>query len=894
MKFKAVLRLGIPIFLLAFSTLILTFHVLPSVAAYTRTVDGDPSDWIGIPGGDNTWTVSNGEGIWRDIAQDDTGNGSYIYPNCTHSEPLIIDYAGAPWTGPPTEALAYTDKYVAGTEPFWYKHGGMVDLREFRVTGDHSYLYLTLRFENMGSQEIAVEWNKDVHVPGSAANATGFGKILAQVYIDQDRIPSSGRTNATMFGNFLIAPEAAWEVVIDIAGDPYSEYPDGDGYGFPRVEFANGTIYALNDTVASADPLQPQKAVYIQANCDIYPSCIELKVPYHVIGDPRGKTWRFVVVAGGYDEGKWRQVWSTETAKLYGWPPLFRFCGGEGEDPWSGDPTTMGNDPNIIDMAFTASQAQQEALLNEFQTTGQLVQINAYQDVEFDVGPVTPPEYRQVLLVEETVGISRVFEPVDYCMIFGDGQCLNASKEIRVTTIDDTEVPSQVYNITTYVSGYVKSCNVVFQANCTANSATMYNIYYGNPNATMPTYTTDLIAEATDTNITVANTHFRASFVKEDPGWYGIPDWINYLYYNSYNPTENLARADWRKILMTIINVPPYWFGPFTGPIQGTNVTIVEQGPVFIEVRAAFGDWKVAGVNSLVKTYRFYSRIPWFLFSIHLNLTGANYEHLQTESYLSETALPWATYRTTSGSIKTIDIRPDIGDILDWDGSWIDAENTNATDNIVGMGFIAMNGTDPPYTGFRSDRNSIAPFQSGSLLEARQNLAILLHQGNYTVTEQAYKMISQPLTIYVGPDTVPPSINPPSHYPETPDEWENVTVSVKVTDGESGVKNVTLSYTINNGTSWTNLTMDYNSKTGLYEVTIPGQQYCTWVKYKIIAFDKVGNQAINDKAGQLYVYHVIPEFPTWASILLILCVFAGVSVILRRKMQNQKLHTNGT
>ncbi len=338
----------------------------------TRTVDGNPIDWTGTPGADNTYVVSNGEGIWTDIAQDDTGNGSYIYPNCTHSEPLIIDYAGAPWTGPPTEALAYTDKYVAGTEPFWYKHGGMVDFREFRVTGDLEYLYILLRFENMGSQEIAVEWNRDVHVPGSPANDTNFGKILAQVYIDKDRVSGSGNTTATMFGNFEFDPACAWEVVINVAGDVLR--------GYPNVQLADGTTYYHNN---SAD---------CYANCDIYPSAIEMKVPYSEIGDPKGGAWRFMVVVGGFDEGRWRQVWNTTLAKDWGWPPLFRFVGGEGEDPLPDDPTTMGNDPNIIDMAFfNASQyADQEALLKSF-TTGQLVVIDAYQTIYFDEnGDVIP------------------------------------------------------------------------------------------------------------------------------------------------------------------------------------------------------------------------------------------------------------------------------------------------------------------------------------------------------------------------------------------------------------------------------------------------------------------------------------------------------------------------
>jgi len=165
--------------------------------------------------------------------------------------------------------------------------------------------------------------------------------------------------------------------------------------------------------------------------------------------------------------------------------------------------------------------------------------------------------------------------------------------------------------------------------------------------------------------------------------------------------------------------------------------------------------------------------------------------------------------------------------------------------------------------------------------------------GNFTVTlnvtDAAGNWAVDTMWVYVSEDAIEPSIGDPSHDPLEPEEWVNVTVSVSVTDGESGVKNVTLSYTINNGTSWTDLPMNYNATTGLYEAIILGQQYCTWVKYKIIAYDKAGNQAINDKAGQLYVYHVIPEFPTWAPMLLMLFAIVIIMTVLKRRTRSHKM-----
>jgi len=112
-------------------------------------------------------------------------------------------------------------------------------------------------------------------------------------------------------------------------------------------------------------------------------------------------------------------------------------------------------------------------------------------------------------------------------------------------------------------------------------------------------------------------------------------------------------------------------------------------------------------------------------------------------------------------------------------------------------------------------------------------------------------------------DKTAPTIEEPTRQPEV-DVLPNqsVTVSVNVTDATSDVKNTTLFYTTDNGTSWADLPMIYNSTSGLHQTIIPGQSYCTWVKYNLVAYDNAGNPAIEDNAGEYYVYHVIPEFPT--------------------------------
>jgi hypothetical protein len=98
---------------------------------------------------------------------------------------------------------------------------------------------------------------------------------------------------------------------------------------------------------------------------------------------------------------------------------------------------------------------------------------------------------------------------------------------------------------------------------------------------------------------------------------------------------------------------------------------------------------------------------------------------------------------------------------------------------------------------------------------------------------------------------------------------------VNVTDVISHVKNVTLLYSLNNGTSWEQpVVMSLNASTSLYEATIPGQQPSTLVRYKIVAFDNAGNNATLGTETYL-IYQVFSEFPSF----LILPLFMAITLL---------------
>jgi hypothetical protein len=137
----------------------------------------------------------------------------------------------------------------------------------------------------------------------------------------------------------------------------------------------------------------------------------------------------------------------------------------------------------------------------------------------------------------------------------------------------------------------------------------------------------------------------------------------------------------------------------------------------------------------------------------------------------------------------------------------------------------------------------------------------------------------------VSRDIAAPFIGEPSQHPGgdvQPDQ--SVKFSVGVADAASGVKNITLSYTTDNGDSWTNLSMVHNT-TFIYQATIPGHTEDTLVKYKMLAYDNAGNLAVKDNAGEYYTYNVIPEFPSWIILPLFMMLTLLTVIIYRKRLK---------
>jgi PKD repeat protein len=146
----------------------------------------------------------------------------------------------------------------------------------------------------------------------------------------------------------------------------------------------------------------------------------------------------------------------------------------------------------------------------------------------------------------------------------------------------------------------------------------------------------------------------------------------------------------------------------------------------------------------------------------------------------------------------------------------------------------------------------------------------------------------------VYPDTIIlditiPNIGIPSREP-TDDIFpaQPVKISVNITDATSNVKNATLYYSLNNGTTWEEpIPMNYNTSTGIYEATIPPQPAGTWVRFKIVAYDYAGNNATLDGTEPYCVYQVIPEFPSFLILPLFMMATLIAAILLKKKRKTK-------
>ncbi|HKZ88525.1 MAG TPA: hypothetical protein VJ066_05140, partial [Candidatus Bathyarchaeia archaeon] len=93
--------------------------------------------------------------------------------------------------------------------------------------------------------------------------------------------------------------------------------------------------------------------------------------------------------------------------------------------------------------------------------------------------------------------------------------------------------------------------------------------------------------------------------------------------------------------------------------------------------------------------------------------------------------------------------------------------------------------------------------------------------------------------------------------------------------------------------TWVNVSMTPVAG-NTFTASLPALPNQTFVEYRIIANDNMGNMAINDNQGFLYSYSVIPEYPEPLALSLLLGATLLTSITLTKRKLNSSPHDSSS
>jgi len=125
-----------------------------------------------------------------------------------------------------------------------------------------------------------------------------------------------------------------------------------------------------------------------------------------------------------------------------------------------------------------------------------------------------PWRWAKVLALDETVALERKGEPVELVAAFRADQTASLAREVRLARIEPRsgvlrEIPCQVTE--EQRRGDERSCRLTFLADAPAHTRTLYLVLYGNPDAELPDYSTDLTVSGEGYALQIENDYYRAT-----------------------------------------------------------------------------------------------------------------------------------------------------------------------------------------------------------------------------------------------------------------------------------------------------------------------------------------------------------------------------------------------
>ncbi len=390
--------------------------------------------------------------------------------------------------------------------------------------------------------------------------------------------------------------------------------------------------------------------------------------------------------------------------------------------------------------------------------------------------------YYKVVGLSESVGLDRQKEPIDLVMGFGGSRVADLRREIRVARADSgsgvlEEVASQVYG--EQWQGKERICRIVFLADVPAGGRVEYLIFYGNPDAELPNYTTDLQVNGEGYGLDVANNHYTASLSRQMgqleklvyrrghghvpygaqlelvPGGEGHGEPPNIDWGHDY-----LASGDYQKFRVTAWSQCP-------------NYEVV-RGPLCVQVRrwgfphSAVHPLFTPSRLHMSLTYTFYAGLPYFLKETHMEAVKGFESHVVRDDEWLFWGLPFSdkVWIDRHGELHEGDVADGQHDDL-WGVGMFNRENRDAIivlrleHGAEKLGAIYHNG-EPSLEYFgrgqiscRTPVREPKQFKTGSALWQKNAyiLAPYAEEGGAAMVQGVRRRLLQPLA--VSADRVP-------------------------------------------------------------------------------------------------------------------------------------------
>lgn len=226
-------------------------------------------------------------------------------------------------------------------------------------------------------------------------------------------------------------------------------------------------------------------------------------------------------------------------------------------------------------------------------------------------------QYAKSLTLQETAGLDHSREPVEVPLSFRAEQVTSIARELRIAQVVDgrlKEVPSQVHSEVR--RGPTRSCQVVFLADSRAHQHQTYLLFYGNPNAELPEYPSDLTTRGEGVGLEIENEHFKAALsrqtgqlerltLKREHGLelfsggegHGEPPGIDWAH-------DYVDAGNFQKLRISLWDTCPNY-----EVIRGPVCTIVRRwGFPYSALHPIYSPSRL----HIYIEYRFYAGLPWF------------------------------------------------------------------------------------------------------------------------------------------------------------------------------------------------------------------------------------------------------------------------------------------